>query len=64
MIITSRPVNTSQLCVELGRVPLRVVGPDSDGCSQVFAEGVDDEALAAAVEAHAACDEWVDPEGA
>jgi hypothetical protein len=45
---TTKAVNPAQLSVELGRVPLKAVGPDDDGAWT-------------AVNAHAADDRWADP---
>jgi hypothetical protein len=57
---TTKAVNPAQLSVELGRVPLKAVGPDDDGAWTVRAD-VAQAALDAAVNAHAADDRWADP---
>lgn len=62
--ITTTRINAGQLGVELGRVPLRVVGPHPDGSYVVRAgnnESVDQAALEAAIAAHAANSGWTDP---
>jgi hypothetical protein len=54
---TTKDINLTQLCVELGRVPLRCVVGEF-----VEAEDVDDQTLAAAVEGHVADPDYVDPD--
>lgn len=61
-IEASKPINATQLCVELGRVPLRVTGPYPDGHSRIRTDAVTDGELAAAVDAHVADPNYVDPE--
>lgn len=59
-IATDRPVNAGQLSVELGRVAVHVVGPDAEGISLVDAD-TDPQTLEAALLAHVADPQWVDP---
>lgn len=59
---TTNRVNVSQLCYELGKVPLHSVGPDVDGVTTIDTEAVGASVLAAAVKAHIANPGWVDPD--
>lgn len=61
-VTTRKPVNPSQLGVELGRVALRVVGPHPDGVTRITAYDVPKTALNTAVAAHTAVATWKDPE--
>ena len=61
-LTTTKPINISQLSFEMGRVPLRCVGPDADGAYKLrFDEPITEAAAAAAVEAHSANPSWTDP---
>lgn len=59
-VTTSKQVNVSQLAVEMGRVPLRCVGPDAEGKTIVIGD-VTDAAIKSAIDAHTANPNWVDP---
>lgn len=59
---TTNPVNVSQLCYELGKVPLHSVGPTPTGETTISTDAVDAKTLAAAVKAHIADPAWVDPD--
>lgn len=56
---TQKEINPSQLCVEIGRHPLRHVAG-----RYVASDAVDEATLAAAVEAHVADPDWTDPDPA
>lgn len=70
MIVTTRTVNVSQLAHELGGAALRVVGPYPDdhedlelaGKTKVTCDDITDATLEAAVAAHHADVDWVDPD--
>lgn len=61
-VSTSKKINPSQLGVEMGRVPLRVVGPDEDDQTRIESDAVTQSALDSAVAAHVADGAWVDPQ--
>ncbi len=58
---TKKKINASQLGVELGRVPMRTVGPDGDGLTVVETDAVSQAALDAAVAGHRFDQGWRDP---
>lgn len=58
-VTTTRPVNISQLCVEMERIPLRCV--DDGSTRRVKTDAVSQGALEAAVSAHVADANWTDP---
>lgn len=58
---TSKPINPSQLCVELGRIPLRVIGPAADGTTIVRTDSIGVTALRNGVASHTADPNWTDP---
>jgi len=61
-ITTRRPVNPGQLSVELGRKPTIVSGPGRDGTTKVTVPDIDEQILIAAVNAHRADSNWLDPD--
>lgn len=70
-VATTAQVNPGQLSHELGGAPLKVVGPDADNVTRVRVlddpdnpTDVDLAALARAVDAHVADDDWQDPNAA
>lgn len=71
VVETDEPVNVDQLQSELGGdVPMKVIGPDSDGVTRVVLLDTDgpgqkqpsQKVLAQAVSDHQADPEWVDPD--
>lgn len=60
-VTTGRATNASQLCVELGRVPMRFDGPDEDGNTEIRTGAVTQAQLEAAIESHVADPNWTDP---
>lgn len=62
-LTTTKALNISQLCVEIGRKALRVLGPDDDGTYVVkFDEADLSEAdMQVALDAHVADPNWTDP---
>lgn len=58
---TTKTINVSQLCSELNGVTLFVVGPAPDGTTKITAPSITDQQLAAAVAAHVANPNWVNP---
>lgn len=60
-VTTSRSLNGSQLCAELGRVALRIVGPDAAGATTVKTDAVTQSQLQNAIDSHVADSSWRDP---
>lgn len=58
-ILTTKPINPGQLCVEAGRIALRIV--TRDGVSRISTEAISDSELQAFVDAHVADPSWTDP---